>query len=285
MVQVKNRHIHVGFGRVLVAGALCSVAAVSSAKPPKAEPPKQRVDELEYEVVALQSLRELDVTPEQLAVLAAAAVKSAGKAPGLPPATAEFKAALSAYADALAVGDDDKIGDAEEKVDDLRDSLQVDPPPEVPATDGARAEADRVVALLTPAQLAGYVAEHSDEVPDPVQTLLDAAESMRSADAGEQASVKAEAAKQFGMLVAGVDPAAAAPVAAAAEQWLGKAQKMSDPDFEAGRAELTKQAKAMVVTVDSFAVLRHWMDRELVDLLANPQLGPAVKRVKAQPKD
>jgi hypothetical protein len=258
---------------------LCAIGS-AYAKSPKPVPARQAVDELEYQVAAMKMLRDLDPSPEQLQAIAAAAKSSAGKPATIPAAPAEYKAALSEYADALADGDDDKIDTAEDKVEDLRESLKIEPLPDVTPTDGARAGADKIVALLTPAQLAGYVAEHADEVPDPVQTLLDAADQMRTAKPEELAGLKSEAVSQFAMLVAGVKPADAGPVESAAGAWLDQVKAMPDKQYDAGLDERTRQIKAMTRDVDPFAVLRHWMDREMIDLLSNPQLAASAKRLK-----
>jgi hypothetical protein len=263
---------------MLMAGVL---ATSSFAKPPKpAESPKVQVGELEYQIVALKLLRQLNPTGDQVQAMLAVSAASGGKPAVIPVAPAEFKTALSEYADALAEGDDDKIGTTEDRVDDLRDELKIDAPPDPLPTEGARAAADKIVAKLSPAQLAGYLAEHADEVPDPVGTLIDAADQSRAATADEFAAVKSEAAEQFGMLVGGVDPAASAPLATAAADWLEKVKRVPDKDYEAGRDQRVRDVRAMTHDVDSFVVLRHWMDREMVDLLSNPQLAVSLKRLK-----
>jgi hypothetical protein len=269
--------------RIFVISVAVLAIGSASAKPPKAQPAppqKQAVEELEYQVAALKLLRELDPSSEQVQAITAAAKSSAGKPGAIPAAPAEYKTALSEYADALADGDEDKIDTAEDKVDDLRDSLKVEPLPDIAPTEGARSAADKIVALLTPAQLANYIAEHADEVPGPVQTLLDAADQSRSSSGDDFAALKSEAAGQFAMLVAGVSTADAGPVESAAAAWLEQIKAMSDKQYDAGLDERTRQVKAMAHGVDSFVVLRHWMDREMVDLLSNPQLSSAAKRLK-----
>ena len=71
-------------------------------------------------------------------------------------------------------GDEDKVSDIQTKVDQLRDAEKIEPDLDFPITDSARAKAADVLAMLSTAKIANYIAAHSDDVPGAAETILDA---------------------------------------------------------------------------------------------------------------
>jgi hypothetical protein len=242
--------------------------------------------DLELQVAALNTLDELDVTPEQLKQLSVMAAETAGTAapdPGTAKGSAEYHTALQALRDALANGEDDKVDDAQEKVDDLRENQNIDPNIDYDITDAAKTKAAAALKLMGTDQIANYISMHSDEVPDAAGTILDALDKCKDASDADFASLRQEAADQVGLLAAGFDKTAADAIEQKVTTLLNRARQMPQKQFDAGRDELDRRAHQITKSVDSFKGLQYWMAREMADLLSNPQIQTVLAdRIKAE---
>jgi hypothetical protein len=238
--------------------------------------------DLELEVASLTKLHDLELTGDQLrSFKKLAAQVTAGKPPAPGKMTPAYHAALVALRAAFVQADEEKIADAQDKVDDLRDEQDIEPQTEVTLSDSSRQHAPEAIELLTATQIASYLAEHSDDVPDALQTMLDAIDESRDMEDAEYASLKTEASEQVATLLAGLDPAAEEPIVKKVSQWLDRAKAMSEADVKSKRPQLEQAAKEIVGKADPMVQLRHWMEREMADLLANPQTAVALAaRVK-----
>jgi hypothetical protein len=225
---------------------------------------------LEYQIAALETLQQLDLSTNQIVELQklVATVKPVSE-PGRVKMTPEYEKAMSAYRKALLAGDDDKIADADDKLSDIRDKDPDSPEAEIDATESARKAAPQMLALLHPSQIAGYMSEHADDVPDPVQTLLDAVDEMAKSP-NDSASIKSEAAEQVAMLLVGLDPSQQAPIIKKVNDWFDQLKSKRDT------AEAS--AREIVGKPDPMQCLRHWLERDLADLLANPELPELLKQ-------
>jgi hypothetical protein len=257
----------------LPAMVLAIVGICASAR---AAGPAPRQD-LELEIAALTKLHDLELTTEQLRSFK----KIAGQVtPGKPPApgkmTPAYRTALVALRAAFAQADEEKIADAQDKVDDIRDEQDIEPQTEMTLSDSARKHAIEAMDLLTASQIASYLAEHSDDVPDALQTMMDAIDESRDMEEADYTSLKTEASEQVAMLLAGSDPAAQEPIVKKVGQWLDRAKAMSDADIKTKRPQLEQAAKEIVGKPDPIAQLRHWMEREMADLLSNPGFSNAL---------
>jgi len=233
-----------------------------------------RAANLEMEVQALNRLHDLEVTQEQLKDLKKLAAKvTPAKAPQQGKTPPAYVSALAALRGALASDDEAKIADAQDKVDQLRDEQEIDPQTDVKATDSARRQAAAVLNLATASQIANYISERSDEVPDPVATLMDALDELRD---GDYEALKAEASSQVAVLLAGFDPADQEPIRKKAADWLDRAKAMSDDQLKRNRGQLEQSARAIVGQIDPVLQLRHWLEQEIAELLSNPELPAAL---------
>ena len=233
--------------------------------------------DLELEIAALTKLHDMELTSEQLRSFKKLAGQvTAGKPPAPGKMTPAYRTALVALRAAFAQADEEKIADAQDKVDDIRDEQDIEPQTEMTISDSARKHAAEAMDLLSASQIANYLAEHSDDVPDALQTLLDAIDESRDMEEADYASLKTEACEQVAMLIAGLDPAAQEPIIKKVGQWLDRAKAMSDADVKNKRAQLEQAAKDIVGNPDPMAQLRHWMEREMADLLSNPELSTAL---------
>jgi hypothetical protein len=251
---------------------------------------------LSQQVWALQALHDLDLDGAQLELLRAAIPRVEDvpePRPVDPPRSsarskvpARYLATLESLRQALI--HDKENGEAQDQIDELRDELesiredeQVELDDRVQIADGARAKVPEVMKSLRPSQVAGYLAAYQDDVPDPVLTLVHAADDSRGVDNGKYLALAERTARDMSILLAGLDKDKAAPVAERVRQWLAQSRGQNDADFKAGRAELEKSARGVIGDVDSFDILRHWVERDAAELLSNPQLGAMIdERIK-----
>lgn len=263
-----------------IAWAVLLVAAIqvaSAAKPRAAHQPGG--DDVETQVAAFGRLQELDLSPAQLKQLKdLVAQVEPGKVVGEEKASDAYKAALTELRDALAGGDDEKIADAQEKVDTIREQEKLESGIEFEITDSARKQAAAAVSVLTASQLASYFSAHEDDVPDPLQTLMDALDDLPGKPADEYAAIRAEAAGQVALLLAGLDKTAQQPVAQKVGEWLDKAHAEDGSKAAANRPAHEEAARQIVGHPDPFQVLRHWMEREMASLMSNPALPGAIEK-------
>jgi hypothetical protein len=251
-------------------------------KPPEPDAAaRPGVNELSLQVWALQRLHDLDLTPEQLQALRAAAPETTEHPPrqrNKIKVSDKYLTTLRSLREALIKGDDDdRIAELQDDVEAMQEDDDLDIDDDVILTDAARAKAPEFLKSLAPSQIAGYVAAYQDEAPDPVQTLMDAADDARDADADEVKSILEDVSDDLGTLLGGLEPAKAKPHEEAVRAWLKKAKAMSDADFKAKRGELERSARELTAGVDPFMVLRHWVQRDVAELLTNPQLTAAIE--------
>lgn len=233
----------------------------------------------EAQVAVYARLDELDLPKDQLTQLKDLAAKvQPGKLTGGEKLSDEYKSALAQLRDAYATGDDDKIAEAQEKIDSLKDTDKPAEAPAVEISDSARKQAPAAVSLLTAGQLAGYFAEHEDDVPDPYLTLVDALDQIADKKGEEYTSIRNEAAEQVSLLLAGLDKSAQQPIKRQVNEWLDRAHAEDASKLQADHGNLAEAARKIVGTPDPFLVLRHWMEREMADLLSNPEAREAIDK-------
>lgn len=233
---------------------------------------------LSRQVWALQTIHDLDLDASQLEQLKAivpnveeeATPRIRSKAP------AKYIAALEALRDALLKDKDS--GETKEQIDELRDDLesmredqQIEVDDRVKIADPARAKTPEAMKLLRPSQTAGYIAAYQDEVPDPVQVLQQAAEDARGADDGKFNELASKTSRDLSILIAGLDEQKQKPLAERINHWLEQARTPAPADAKTAKAEQEQSARAVLGDFDSFDVLRHWLERDVAEMLSNPQ--------------
>lgn len=251
-----------------------------------AAPANESVVNVSLEVWALQGLYDLDLSPDQLKALKTLAEGSASPLGERDPPKVNDKyvAKLKALRDALAKGQDDDVDSLRNEVETMEDGDDLDVDDSLAISDSARTKAAAVIKLLTASQMVSYMAAYEDEAPDPVQSLLDAADDIRDSDAEDAKSVADDAADEVGTLIAGLELAKQKPVQEKIRAFLQRAKKMSEADFKSKHADLEKSAKEIVGDTDGFVILRHWLLRDMAELLSNPRLTSAIDaRLKAPP--
>lgn len=241
----------------------------------------------------MQTLHDLDLDAAQFELLRAAMPKleddPAPRAIDKPSVrsrvSAKYLATLESLRQALL---HDNGPDAKEQIDELRDELEsiredeaVELDDRVSIVDAARVKTAEVMKFVRPGQVVQYLTAYQDEIPDPVTALVDAADESRGADDGKFNALAERTARDIGFLVIGLDTAKAAPVEDRVRQWLSQNRALSDAEFKLARPELEKAAKAAIGDFDSFDILRHWIERDVAELLSNPQTTAMIdERIK-----
>jgi hypothetical protein len=256
----------------LFAALLPSSGAIGTDAKPSASPP---IAELEFQVAALATLNDLSLTSVQLQAFQKLSADTAAKLPKITAkGNAAYHTALLALRDALVAGDDEKIAEKQDAVDDLRDKQNIDPQTDVDITQAAAGKAATALKLLSSSQIARYLAIHDADVPDATETILDALDQCHGISDADYAALRDEAADQVALLAAGQDSAEG--ISAKVRDLLDRARKLDAEKFKAQRADFDAEAHQITQDVDSMDALRNWMEREMADLLSNPTISEAL---------
>jgi hypothetical protein len=241
---------------------------------------------LEREVAALTTVSELELTDAQLRAIEPICKEAAVHAPptSAPAGSDRYRGSLRALREALVQGEEEKVAEQQQKVDSLREAEKIEPDTDFSISDAARAKAPGVLAMLSTAQVANYISAHAEDVPGALETITDALDQCRQQNEADFAALRTEAAEQTGLLLAGLDKSAARPIEQKVTDLLDKVKKMNDAEFKSQRDALTNQAKQIATGADPIEGLRHWMEREIADLLSNPATSDAIDaRLQASP--
>jgi hypothetical protein len=138
---------------------------------PVAQAQDVNLSELSLEVNALRTLHDLDLTTDQLQALAKLADGAAQKPRERSAAKAypKLRKALDDYRAALVKGDDDRIGEARDQADDLRDKIAAELDDEIEVTETARQRAPKALRLINARQASSLLA--AIDVHDPLELL------------------------------------------------------------------------------------------------------------------
>jgi hypothetical protein len=269
---------------LLLGAAIAHMCVLSSAL--AAPQARNNQTHLEREVAALTTFSELELSEAQLKAIEPICKETAVRAPAstAPAASDRYRASLRAVREALVQADEEKIAEHQQKVDALRESEKIEPDTDIPISDAARAKAPGVLAMLSTSQVANYISAHAEDVPGAVETITDALDQCRQQNDADFAALRAEAAEQTGMLLAGLDKLAAKPIEQKVTDLLDKAKKLNDAEFKAQHDALVNQAKQITAGADPIEGLRHWMQQEIAALLSNPATSDAITaRLQAMP--
>lgn len=232
---------------------------------------------LNERVAALESLDGYGFTQAQLRTLLSMADPAAAE---LPPAglaasktVEQYRAALSQLCTALQTGssDLDTIDSVSGNVDKLADAVDYQPPTRWTFSAEVRKNAKTLAAQLNARQLAGAMANSVESIASPAELLTQTLATKSWAQQQKQwEPVRDQAAAEAAYLAGGWDGADA--IKPAAVGWLNDA----DVAAVAG-GSLEQQAAAVLKNPDGWAVLHHWLERDLAQLLSNPQLKWAIQ--------
>ena len=228
---------------------------------------------------ALNSLYELNLSQEQLRALEKIAGGTMTKPPPEPKLGPKLKNALVEYCQALVKGDDERISELADKVDELESKADLDDP-DLTITEAAKKKAPEFQSLLSAGQLANFIAMHSDDVVGPVELLVESLDEAKSDSDEDYKYLRDDVVEQMSILFHGNSPDSDHS-GEKAGAFLDKARKLSEADFKAKRKDLEEEARKLFGNLDAFTALKHWTESELAYLLSNPELPGAISAMEA----
>jgi hypothetical protein len=240
----------------------------------------QNLRELSHEVNALQVLYQLQMTKKQMVALKEMARDTADRSrigKDAKDDTKLRKALVDLRAALIEAKDADKIVDLAESLDELQRLAKVEFNEDTEITEEARAEAPKLLKLLTAKQVASYAGVLADEINDPTERLQEALAKSRNLDDKEWKEFRAEISEEIGRLLGGVDPDKAEEFGNKAVQLLIVARSMTAEEFKTGKADLEKKVKALAGNLGPTDVVRNVMEFHFAELLSNPQLLAALE--------
>lgn len=240
---------------------------------------KQPAHEISLEVQALRAVHALKLTDEQLK-LAVRFTKETAE-PERKRATRKvsdaYRKALLDLHDALLAADDDKIDNLEEEFEKLIDKDKPDLDDTYEITKGARKRTPEFIKSLTVRQLADFYSASVDDVKEPVALMMEALDKYRGLDKKEWTDKRDDIAVDVAWAVAGLDETKADKARDKAVALLDKGHSLRNNEFKTKKAALEKEAKTFAGDVGPDALLRHYAEHTVADMLSNPRLEAAVK--------
>jgi hypothetical protein len=242
---------------------------------------------LKLEVDALEKLYHLELNAKQLQALLALAEKTAAQTPASQEvrASEEYQKTLKSLRDALVAQDEDRMREANDKLDELHEKETISIDASFDMTDAAMLEASKAFRLLSAAQIVSYLASLDDEVPDPVERLLSTLEEGAESDGDEWKELRDGTAEELSWLVSGFKTESAVLVKKRVSDWLDRNHRYKGAELTKQWATLEKSAHEMFARTTSLVVLQHYMERELAELLSNPRTAAALRLGIKQPKE
>jgi hypothetical protein len=236
------------------------------------------LDDLNAEVNVLQVIHGLDLKTGQLKALAALAATTAQKPPPRKKvlATEKYRKALIAMRLAFISNNDEKITEAFDALEALRDreSPEFD---EVKITEEARKEVPAVFRKLSARQLLLFLSTQVDDFPDPTERLLEGLKASRKLRGKEWLALRDDTAHVAGWLIGGLDTTKEAQVRDKVVALLNKAASLNDEDYDEQAAGLRKSARELVGKLSPTTVIRHYVERSLAEALSNYRLAAVVQ--------
>jgi len=239
------------------------------------------LNDLSMEVAALLTLHKFEMTRQQLEVLRKLAPETAPIPTDRDTAKAndQCRQVLTNLRAALLEEkrDEDRIGELEEKWEDLRDSDEVDFDDEVDITAAARRRVPDVLRMLSTRQVVAYLSEQEDVLPDPLELLLEALDQVSELSKADWKERCDDIVEEVSWVLGGLDPKASKMVADRVERWLRQVRvSMETGVFPKQRQDFEKSARQFVAQVPPTLVLHNITEHALAELLSNPRLAAAL---------
>lgn len=240
---------------------------------------KVPVNDLSMEVAALKTLHYLQPTRTQLEALRKLSKDTVDKQAGkeTSKASEKYRQTLTDLRAALAAAnDDERIDELIEQLEDLQETEKLDLDDMVEVTDEARDKAPAALRLFSAHQVVSYLANFADDLPDPLERLLESLGKVRGVPAKDWEKYRDDLSAELGKLLGGLDSDKAGRVANQVVQLLIVARGLKDEEVKTQRAELEKMARDIVDTAGPTDVMRNVMEQHLAELLSNPRLPAAL---------
>ena len=142
---------------------------------------------------------------------------------------------------------------------------------------GAAARTGEVLQSLTPRQVNAFLSYYSEDLPDPLATLIEALDVVGKASDAEWKDLVEMTAEDLGWQLGGWTPSRSRIIGEKIEQYLKKARSLNAKEFAKQRPDLEKLARQFVSQVPPTVMLHNYAEHALAELLSNPRLGAAVE--------
>jgi hypothetical protein len=269
-----------------LAGLSCLLSAPRQLSARPDEKADKDANSVMMEIDALRTLHSLELKDSQLKNLAKMAADTAGKIGKRKAAKASDKylKLLVELRDAYAKNDEDKLNEGEEKLGMLNDTETPELDDAVEMTDASREKAPELLKMLTVAQVANYVTNHTEDFADPYEKILDGFTEGRTLKAEEWNETRDEIADTVGNLVGGIDSEKANKVTEDVKALLDKANKLTEANYKKQAEKLRMDARAIVGDLGPTEILKNSLEHALATMLSNPRLPAAVDGRIKNPK-
>jgi len=230
--------------------------------------------DLRLKAMALDAVYEMNLSPDQLHALSKLSAGAAEKPANPPPRLGQnLHKALTDLCDALAKGDDEHVSELQDKVDELEDQSKLDDATIEPTDTGRKHSAD-LIKMLTPGEIASFIAMHSDEIEGPAETLIESFDDLHADSEDDFKDDAPDTIREVVELASGFE--GNKKLADQVEELLTRMHKLSDAEFKSQRGELEQQAHTICGQLDSFMVIKHWVQEQFAELISNPELPSAI---------
>lgn len=237
--------------------------------------PAVDLNQIHMEIEAVHVLTTLDLTVKQLDALAVLAKDTAGKPRARQPvkASAAYRDTLIALHAALKKGDDDKIDDLQDKLDELAVKEDVTFDDDIELTDAARVKAGEFLGRLRVTQLTALIS--TVDIDDPLELLEEALEDSQDLKGQDWKDLRAETADSVALLLAGVNKVRGEEIKHKVVALLDRAHK-AKKGFAKQLKTFKSEAQELIGTTSSFDIVRNKLTWTLAELLSNPSLAAAI---------
>jgi len=174
------------------------------------------------------------------------------------------------YKDSV-MSNDDQIIDDRNRLLSLEDKYQVSVDPTIVVTDAARSHAREIFELLNPTQIASYVADRAQAVPDITEILMAALDQCRQISDSDFNDYSRCLGQRVAVLTTGLDSDANQPVIDHVISMLTRARGLSDDEFASQRQGFQHEAQEIEKRCGPIDLINHAVQWDIASFLANPQ--------------
>ncbi|OAI46807.1 hypothetical protein AYO44_10755 [Planctomycetaceae bacterium SCGC AG-212-F19] len=279
----------VSLGAMVILGLLVmgnSGGLVSAARAQGADkvipPPPTDVNALSMEVAVLRTLFLLKAAPHHLERIRTQYKDGVMKPRKRETAdvTPEYKKALLDLRAALIAGDEDRVNELSDQLEELAKDDDPDVDDAVEISDEARKLAPKLLGYFDANLVVGYLASYGKDFPVPFRMMNKA---MRLDGKGKKPSaeqwkeMRTAVANDVAWSVAGLDLKEQAKVRDEALKLLDRACALSNEELLKQQAELKSAISKITGKAGPLDVIKHVLEQDLAEMISNPRLLPAVE--------
>jgi tetratricopeptide (TPR) repeat protein len=268
-------------GLGLFSGADAAQAQSKDGERVIAAPPAD-VNALSMEVSVLRTLYLLKAAPHHLE-----RIKTQYKDCSMKPrkrdaadVTPEYKKALIDLRAALIAGDEDRINDLSDQLEELAKDDEPDVDDAVDISDEARKLAPKLLNAFDANLIVGYLASYGKDFPVPFRMMVKA---MRVDGKGKKPTpeqwkeMRTAVANDVAWSVVGLDIKEQAKVRDEALKLLDRAYALNNEELVKQQAELRSAISKITSKAGTLDVIKHVIEQDLAEMISNPRLLAAVE--------